>query len=320
MALSLTLNQNEFFGNLVNLVVKTRVNRTVKGERINELIDSCLIEGTPYGDGSLHITVDTLNVGDYSETSSILTNVKPTVDEQVISTTDRKKIQVTLNRWVSRGAFADEYSLDEMLGAVEEMLNKTKFIYLYKKIVSAYDGWVPTQATQTVTVDLIDTTGMTGATKIESEKANALAIYTVIKRVSLAMQAPSRKYNDLEFEEMYNADDIDFISNGKFESLVNTYAIASLLHSDKLDNIKLYDKSIIIPEEQFTTDAIKQLCIGWLVSKNKYVISPRFEVMTSFEDGSNLMIQDFLHFWLNSGFVNGLAGVKLVANFVAPEA
>lgn len=319
MALSLTLNQNEFLGNMVNLVVKTRVNRTVKGERINELIDSCLVEGTPYGDGSLHISVDTLTVGDYSETSSILTNVKPTVDEQVISTTDRKKIQVTLNRWVARGAFADEYSVDEMLGAVEEMLQKTKMIYLYKKIVSAYDGWVPTQATQTIVVDLIDTTGMTGITKTESEKANALSIYTAQKKASLALQGPSRKYNDLEFEEMYNADDMDFISNGKFESLVNTYAYASLLDSDKLNNIKLYDKSIVIPEEQFPTEAIQKLCIGWLVSKGKYEISPRFEVMTSFEDGSNLMIQDFLHFWLNSGFVNGLAGVKFVANFVAPE-
>ena len=319
MALSLTLNQNEFLGNMVNLVVKTRVNRTVKGERINDLIDSCLVEGTPYGDGILFNTVDTLTVGDYSETSSILTNVKPTVDEQVISTTDKKKIQVTLNRWVMRGAFADEYSLDEMLGAVEEMLNKTKLIYIYKKIVGAYDGWSPTLGTQTVTIDLIDTTGMTGATLIESEKANALKIYRTIKRISLGMQSPSRAYNDLAFEEMYNADDLVFIENGKFESLVNTYAIASLLHSDKLDNIKLYEKSIIIPEEQFTTDAIKQLCIGWLVSDGKYVISPRFEVMTSFEDGSNLMIQDFLHFWLNSGFRNGLAGVKLVANFVAPE-
>lgn len=312
--MAVTLNQNEFLANLSNLIVETRINRTVDGRRINDLIDSALVDATPYGDGRMHITVDTLTVNEYSETSSILTNRKPTVDEQVISTTDRKFVAVTLNRWLMKGAFANEYSLAEAIGAIEEMLQKTKDIYMYKKIVSAYEGWVPTLETQTQTIAIADTSALTGAELVEGNKANALTIYEAIKRLSLAMQTPSRKYNDLGFEEMYNADDLVFIVNGKYESLINTYAIASLLNSDKLDNIKLYDKSIIIPQEQFTNGEVGTDVIGWLVSKRKYEISPRFEVMTSFEDASNLMLQDFLHFWLNSGFVNGLAGVKLVAD------
>ena len=132
------------------------------------------------------------------------------------------------------------------------------------------------------------------------------------------MQAPSRKYNDIEFEEMYNADEMIFVENSKFESIINTYAIASLLNSKELDNIQLYRKSIVIPDEQFTDDFTKGLVIGWLVSDYKYQIAPRIEVATSFEDASTLNLNEFLHFWLISGMANGLAGVKLVANFVAP--
>lgn len=312
--MAITLNQNEFLANLVNLIVETRINRTVEGRRINDLIDSALVDPTPYGDGRLHITVDTLAVEDYSETSTLLSNKKPTVNEQLISTTDRKKIQVTLNRWLMKGAFANEYSLAEAIGAIEEMLQKTKDIYMYKKIVSAYEGWTPTVAGQTKTIDIMDVSALEGENLTNANKSNALLIYQAIRSLSLAMQSPSRAYNDLGYEEMYNADDLIFIVNGKFEGLINTYAYASLLNSDKLNNIKIYDKSIIIPEEQLSNAQNQSNTIGWLVSKNKYEISPRFEVMTSFEDASNLMLQDFLHFWLNSGFVDGLAGVKIVAN------
>ena len=38
------------------------------------------------------------------------------------------------------------------------------------------------------------------------------------------------------------------------------------------------------------------------------------------QDGSNLMTNEWLHFWYISGFVNGLACVKIVANYVSPQA
>ena len=316
--MSVILNQNEFVANIVNLLVKTKVNKTTNGKRINELIDSSLVDAVKAGDSYALRTIDTLDVKTYSDTSSILSVEKPVVDEQILSTTDKKYIQLTLNRYIMQGAFADEYSLSECLAEMETMLEKTKAIYMYKKIVKAYQDWVPTQATQTITVDLVDTSTLTGVQKIEQEKDNALTIYKALKKVAINIQAPSRKYNDIEFEEMYNADELIFVENSKFESIVNTYAIASLLHSEKLDNIQLYKKSIIIPDEQFTDDYTKGLVIGWLVSEYKYQIAPRIEVATAFEDASTLNLNEFLHFWLISGMANGLAGVKLVANFVAP--
>lgn len=312
----MTLNQNEFLSSLYNLVVVTRVNATTSGRRINDLINACLVDTIEYGEGKMLVTVDTLATKDYSETSSLLTANKPTVDEQYIETTDRKFIQLTTNRYLMKGAFANEYSMAEAIAEIESMLEKTKNIYMYKKIVTALENWEPTLETQTVTVDLIDTAKLTGEAKTEAEKSNALAIYQKIREYSLNIQAPSRKYNDIAFEEMYNAEDLDFVANSKFDSLINTYAYASLLNSDKLNNIQLYDKSIIIPNDQFANSNTRANVIGWLVSKYKYQISPRFMVTTDFFDGSNLNDNKWLHFWLNSGFARGLAGIKLVANYI----
>ena len=314
------LNQNEFLASLFNLIIQTRVNRTVNGQRINELIDACMVDPIEYGEGAGLISVDTLETEDYSKTSSLLTNKEATLDEQQLETTDKKLIHVTINRYLMKGAFKDEYSMSECIGTITEMLEKTKLIYVYKKIVSAYQNWSPTLATQVVEIELTDGTGMVGAELNENNKANALAIYSKVRELSLNLQSPSRDYNDLEYEEMYNANEMDFIVNGKFDSLINTHAYASLLNSDKLNNIQLYDKSIIIPKKQFSTPEAQEFTIGYLVSKKKYMIAPRFTVSASFFDASNLNDQEFLHFWLNSAFVNGLAGIKLVAKFVAPEA
>lgn len=318
-------NQNEFLPNLLNLVVMTRINNSVNGRRINDLLASVFVDPIEYGDGELLISVDTLKTSDYSETSSLLKSTKPTINEQYLSTTDKKFVAVTLNRYLMKGAFANEYSLADCLAVIEGMLEKTKNIYCYKKTIMALENWAPTDIagspvndnTQQITIDLIQTTGMTGNTLVETEKANALKVYTTIRNIALNIQAPSRNYNELQFEEMYNADQLNMYINSKFDTQINTYAYASLLNSEKLNNIEQYKKSIIIPAEQFKSENQENL-IGWLAVDKKYRIAPRFVLATSFFDGSNLNLNEWLHFWLVSGFDKGKAMVKFTAKYNAP--
>lgn len=317
------LNQNEFVANLMNIIVKFRLNDTASGRRINDLLDATIVDETKFGDSMAVITVDTLTVKDYSDTSSLLATNKPIMDEQILTTTDRKLIEVTINRYLMAGAFADEYALSEAIARIESMLEKTKNIYNYKKTVLAYQGWSPVDVdgdpvnedSQIISIDLKPTDGLTGTELKDTQTANALKIYETIREYALNMQAPSREYNELNYEEMYNADDMIFITNAKYDTLVNTHAYASLLNSDKLNNIKLYDKSIVVPNNQFTDSETKTNVIGWLASKFKYMISPRFILVTSFLDGSTLNLNEFLHMWLISGFARGLGMIKFVANY-----
>lgn len=322
----MNFNQNEFLPNLINLVIVTKINRTINGDRINDLLNSVFVDPVEYGDGELFISVDTLATKDYSENSTLLQTNKPTIDEQYLSTTDKKYVTVTLNKYLMKGAFANEYSLADCIAVIEGMLEKTKNIYCYKKTITALEGWTPTkdgqavnEGSQVVEIELINTANMTGQTLVETEKANALKIYTTIRNVALNVQAPSRKYNELQFEEMFNADELNLYINAKFDTQINTYAYASLLNSEKLNNIEQYKKSIIIPTEQFKQENQATL-IGWLASDKKYIIAPRLVLATSFFDGSNLKLNHFLHFWLISGFRNGLAMVKFTAKYVAPPA
>lgn len=323
-----SLTQNEFVGSLTNLAIVTLVNKTV-ADTTTPLVQSCLFDAVDYGDKALMISVDTLEVGDYSATSSLLTTKAPTLDEQALSTTDKKKIQVTLNRYLMKGAFANEYSISEAFAVILSMLKKTKDIYLYKKCVSAYenyngglnnDGTVkPMLETQTVTIDLVDVTKLTDQGQIAAARQqNSNAIYRTLMGIFQGMTSPTRLYNELGFETLSSPDDIKAILNARFMNLMITDTLASLFNSSKISDQIKWRETIVIPEVQFTNKNTRQTVIGWIGDRNKYQIRPRFEVGTSFFDASTLNDNYWLHFWIISGFVNGYPLVKLVANFVDP--
>ena len=322
----LTLNQNEFVGNLTNLIITTMVNKTV-ADTMHPLVKSCLFDGITYGDKAAMISVDTLAVSDYSENSSILSVVKPTLDEQQLTTTDKKKIQVTLNRYLMAGAFANEYSMSEAFAVILGMLQKTKGIYLYKKIVAAYENYngginndgsvAALLPTQTITIDLVNVNNLeTEAEKAYARTANSNAIYQKLMGTLQAMCSPTRLFNELGFETLSTPDDLKLIINNKFLNEMITDTMATLLNSAKISDQLKWRETIAIPVEQFTEENTKNNVIGWLGDRNKYQIRPRFEVGTSFFDPSTLNQNDWLHFWLISGFVNGYPQVKIVANFV----
>lgn len=322
----MSLSQNEFVSDLTNLIITTMVNKGV-ADTASPLVESCLFDGVPYGDKAALISVDTLNVGNYSSTSSLLTKTLPTIDEQQLNTTDRKVIAVTLSRYLMAGAFANEYSLSEAFAVILGMLQKTKGIYLYKKIVSAYENYVgglnndgttkPMLATQTVTINLVDVSNLNDeAEKQAARTFNAEEIYRNLIGTLQAMCSPTRLFNELAFETLSDPNDIKFIVNNKFMNEMITDALATLLNSAKISDQIKWNATYVIPKEQFANASTQDTVIGWLGDRNKYQIRPRFEVGTGFMDASTLDQTNWLHFWLISGFVNGLPLVKFVANYV----
>ena len=322
-------NQNEFVGGLTNLCVNVYVNDAV-AEGQDRLVASCMHEAVSFGDKAALISVDTLPVSDYADASSLLSVVKPIMDEQQLDTTDRKKIQVTLNKYLMAGAFTGEYSLAEAFAVILSMLTKTKDIYLYKKVVAAYEGYVggkendgtlkPMLATQTITIDLVDVSELTSEVEKQAARtANSNKCLEVMLKTYHNLCAPSRKYNELGYETKSKPSDLKFVVNDNFETGFVTNSFATLLNSGRISEKETWSETIVIPEDQFASDTTKENVIGWFGHKDKYQIKPRFEVGTSFFDASNLNQNDWLHFWLISGFANGLPMVKFVANFITPE-
>lgn len=316
----IVLSQNEFLANLTNLAIKMRVNKTIDDAE-SALVKSCLFDTVEYGDKAIITTVDTLDVNDYDDDSSLLTVTPPTVDEQVLSTTDKKYVTVTINKYLLTGAFSSEYSMAEFLAMVTSMLRKTRNVYMYKKVVAAFENYSSAIATQTLKISLISPAGLTGDALYKVNKLNAMKILREIKNLFDEMTAPTRKYNELEYETFLNGSNYKMIWNSKFSNICDVDALADLVNSSKITDGQKWAENYVIPSGQFSSSSVAGNVIGWLCDKEKYQIKPRFEVATEFFDGSNLMQNNWLHFWLISGFVNGLNCVKILADYkeVAPE-
>jgi len=300
---ALTMNVNQFLGSITNLIVNTRVLTTIS-DNVRPVVQSFLKEASPFGDQDRFLSADILPDGDYAEASTLLTIAKPTTNEETISLTDKKKWKVSLTRYLLQGAFVDEYSLSSFYNLLISLLTKTKNVWLYNKAVGALMNWVPTLATQTITVEV-------AAADTDDERAKK--IYLALKDVYLNMLAPNKIYNDIAFTEDATIEDLNFYVNAQFENLLEVGANAYAYNLSELKKW-LGEKKYLIPSKQI--DAGNASTIGWIWHVDKYQIRPFFDVATSFFDADNLVQHQYIHSWFKSGYVKALTGVKVILSVI----
>lgn len=296
---ALTLNVNEFLGSLTNLIVNTRVLQTLS-DNVRPIVRGFLKEPSPFGDQDRFLSADILDDGDYEANSSLLTVKKPTTHEETIAVTDRKKWKVSLTRYLMQGAFTDEYALSSFYNLLVSMLSKTKNVFLYNKSINALNNWVPTLATQTVTVKVNED---------DSMEEQAKKIYLALKDIYLNMLAPNDLYNDIAFTEDAMISDLNFYVNAKYENLLEVSANAFAYNLSELSKW-LGDNKFLIPSRKISGE--NESTIGWIWHHEKYQIRPFFDVSTSFFDPDNLVQHHYIHSWFKSGYVKALSGVKIV--------
>ena len=303
---ALTLNVNQFLGSITNLIVSTRVLHTLS-DNVRPIVQSFLKEASPFGDQDRFLSADILEDGDYALASTLLTVKKPTTSEETISLTDQKKWKVSLTRYLLQGAFVDEFALSSFYNLLVSMLTKTKNVFLYTKAIAALMDWIPTVATQTITVNVAN-----GAT----DEAKAKAIYMALKDVYLNMQAPNNLYNDIEFTEDCTMEDLNFYVNASFENLLE---VATNAFAYNLGELKKWigERKFLVPSRQIDEDNVTT--VGWIWHVDKYQIRPFFDVATSFFDADNLVQHQYIHSWFKSGYVKALSGVKIVLVEAAAE-
>lgn len=293
------LNVNEFLGSLTNLIVNTRVLQTL-GDNVRPIVKSFLKEPSPFGDQDRFLSADILETDDYDPSSTLLTVKKPTVYEETIALTDRKKWKVSLTKYLMQGAFTDEYALSSFYNLLVSMLSKTKNVFLYNKAIGAINAWQPTLSTQTITVKVKD---------VDDNAERAKKIYLALKDVYLNMLAPNDIYNDIAYTEDAMISDLNFYVNAKYENLLEVSANAFAYNLSELSKW-LGENKFLIPSNKISSE--NEDTIGWIWHYDKYQIRPFFDVSTSFFDADNLVQHHYIHSWFKTGYVKALSGVKVV--------
>ena len=134
--MAITLNANKFVGTLSNLICYTFYKDNYHlGDNIDALLNAFRSDDTINGDGKLVLTSDLPVVKDLVvNTSTLLTSVPPVIQEQYIPVTKFKYIQLTVNRYLMRGGFEDEYAMATLISYLLNNMRVAKRLQLKSDI------------------------------------------------------------------------------------------------------------------------------------------------------------------------------------------
>lgn len=294
--MAITLNANKFVGTLSNLICYTFYKDNYRlGDNIDALLEAFRSDDTINGDGKLVLTSDLPVVKDLVvNTSTLLTSVPPAIQEQYIPVTKFKYIQLTVNRYLMRGGFEDEYAMANLISYLLNNMRIAKRLQLKSDIETVISEILTNNPTTQTVAGL--TKPATNPTAVELNAVrtyNTNLIYrtllSVIQKLGLGyeLNVTDKTSDNDTFEAYERPDNIVCLISPSTMASMDVDTLATLLNSNKITQ-KINVNFI----ENETIDDGKVL----LLSKDKIQYGYFYQVATSFFDASNLNQQDFLHF------------------------
>lgn len=292
----ITLNANKFIGTLSNLICYTFYKDNYHlGDNIDALLEAFRSDDTINGDGKLVLTSDLPVVKDLVvNTSTLLTSVPPVIQEQYIPVTKFKYIQLTVNRYLMRGGFEDEYAMATLISYLLNNMRVAKRLQLKSDIESVTAEILANNpTTQTVTGLAKPTTSPTAVELNAVRTYNTNLIYrtllTVIQKLGLGykLNVTDKTTGNGTFVAYERPNNIVCLISPSTMASMDVDTLATLLNSNKITQKISVN---FIENDTITKGEIL------IVSKDKIQYGYFYQVATSFFDASNLNQQDFLHF------------------------
>lgn len=294
--MAITLNANKFVGTLSNLICYTFYKDNYRlGDNIDALLEAFRSDDTINGDGKLVLTSDLPVVKDLVvNTSTLLTSVPPVIQEQYIPVTKFKYIQLTVNRYLMRGGFEDEYAMSNLISYLLNNMRIAKRLQLKSDIETVITEILTNNPTTQTVAGLTKPTTNPTAVELNAVRTyNTNLIYrtllSVIQKLGLGyeLNVTDKTSDNDTFEAYERPDNIVCLISPSTMASMDVDTLATLLNSNKITQ-KINVNFI----ENETIDDGNVL----LLSKDKIQYGYFYQVATSFFDASNLNQQDFLHF------------------------
>lgn len=294
--MAITLNANKFVGTLSNLICYTFYKDNYHlGDNIDALLNAFRSDDTINGDGKLVLTSDLPVVKDLVvNTSTLLTSVPPVIQEQYIPVTKFKYIQLTVNRYLMRGGFEDEYAMATLISYLLNNMRVAKRLQLKSDIETVIAEILANNPTTETVTGLARPTGTPTAVELNAVRTyNTNLIYRTILNViqmlglGYELNVTDKTTGNDTFEAYERPENIVCLVEPSTMASMDVDTLATLLNSNKITqkiNVNFIENEAIADGTVL------------VLSKDKIQYGYFYQVATSFFDASNLNQQDFLHF------------------------
>lgn len=326
---TVTLNANEYFTGLVNFILFLRLYATNTSKRQQTIVDQLCTETLTWGDKKAFMFAELPTVGDYSTTSSLLTDAGIKYGEEFIGSPIKKKISLSRIEPFLRMAMMNSSGMSAFTSYILGLMDSAKYDYLYNEIIKDLITWTPTNSTgkeMKQSISLLNENPSTPLTASElnaTQYQNQLRIEKQIQKILDDLSIFTDVFIDVDnstedtnFKTAVRLEDLIFIGNAKYINDEIFDFTSRILKPELIsDNFK---RPRVLKIPQRTLDAnSKSTIIGFIVHKHWYQWFYHFNFMGSFLDIDTMRIKNVLHFWYSKGRLKNLPAVELSASYAS---
>lgn len=242
MAFTGTLNQNEIFAALYNMIISQQVFADNIYDTKSTLADMSRVDGTLYGDTKLYYSTDVLKSFAWTndaEAQNLLKLHRPEAPEcQAVTIDTFRMIPITVDNYLSKRAFSTEGAFSAFNSQMLGWMRDTKKVYdatLFNSFVGTHTADGDKGAKQNITIAL--PAEPDGATEVNTEAYNRLvaqAIATEMADLIVNLEDVSRDYNDYGNLRSYNVNDLVFVWNSVWVNKIKKLDLPTIFHKDGL--------------------------------------------------------------------------------------
>ena len=235
-AFSGSLNANEIFSSIFNMIISQQVNTADIKDGFASLVNRARVDGGLYGDTKLYYDTDVLKShawGGDTEASNLLSLDRPEDPEcQAIYLNTFRQIRVTVDYYLSKRAWKDEGAFAQFNSTTLGWLRDTKKVYdltTYNTFIGTHKSSV--QADWNITLSTIITPVATADEEAEA-RIRAQRIGKSLADLAIAMRDVSRDFNDYQHLKSYDEGEITIIFNAKYLNEITKLDLPTIFHKD----------------------------------------------------------------------------------------
>lgn len=240
-----TLNSNEIFSALFNMIISQQVFADNIADTKSTLADMSRVDGTLYGDTKLYYSTDVLRSMPWTndaEAQNLLMLHRPEAPEcQAITLDTFRMIALTVDNYLTKRAWSTESAFAQFNSQMLGWMRDTKKIYdatLFNSFVGTHTAGLEDDgkgAKQNLSIPL--PAEPDGVDDYNTEAYNRLVAQIIAQTMAdllVELEDVSRDYNDYGNLRSYNANDLVFVWNSEWVNKIRKLDLPTIFHSEGL--------------------------------------------------------------------------------------
>jgi hypothetical protein len=240
-----TLNSNEIFAALYNMIISQQVFSDNIADTKSTLADMSRVDGSLYGDTKLYYSTDVLKSFEWTndaEAQNLLKLHRPEAPEVQSITIDKfRMIPLTVDNYLSKRAFATEGAFSAFNSQMLSWMRDTKKIFdatTFNSFIGTHQAGLEGDgkgAKQNVTVAL--PAEPADADEMNLEAYNRLVAQTIATEMAdliVDLEDVNRDYNDYGNLRSYSADDLVFVWNSAWVNKIRKLDVPTIFNKEGL--------------------------------------------------------------------------------------